>query len=506
MEVLKAPTNIEIHADATPGTQSLGRLAFEETKQDSERQALENDLSKARTEFEYRRKERFMSERTQEIVERKFNERLTTVASLEEASLDSSSGVEKRFLDYEKTQIPVFDLKGYPFALLSHAIDYREINHRLGYQGIGDKTYQTLLENPSLWLESREEAERSSGFGTRNPDARGDVISASYVNSESNIDTRVGSRDQDYIHVCYGFEHLEGDSILCISPGDAGTSNVFGRNGRTSLTKSSVSSVETLEASPTTTYNEVVLRRYSDTGVPRKPDYIIAEDGKISDTMLRHANFFNIPILNIDRQTYEAKMRIRGKELLASVDETSSYENIYEVFDKVSRLSPFKQKLVVRENYGRAQDSFFPPAYSELERQCRAFRELEFKKRLEFLSQNLDDMKVDEKASSFAFFSVREEDVENGLSRSLHADQPTTLYQVPGNVSRLTIDFRLEGSTKTIRTSLYDGEHPYKLEAALASGAISESDLAAADSAPYLDLKPKADRFIDSFRKTLKTA
>ena len=75
----------------------------------------------------------------------------------------------------------------------------------------------------------------------------------------------------------------------------------------------------------TPTYNEVLLRRYSENGVPKRPDYIICENGVISEESLRHAKYYGIPILNINTKAYSDKAKRRGEELLASISESDDY-------------------------------------------------------------------------------------------------------------------------------------------------------------------------------------
>lgn len=59
-----------------------------------------------------------------------------------------------------------------------------------------------MLEDPSTWDERRDVAEKSSVFGTRGVDARGDTISASFWNSESNSTSYMTGR------LLFGFDYL----------------------------------------------------------------------------------------------------------------------------------------------------------------------------------------------------------------------------------------------------------------------------------------------------------
>ncbi|MBQ1528081.1 hypothetical protein IIZ77_00330, partial [Candidatus Saccharibacteria bacterium] len=293
------------------------------------RKALESDMSKARKVFETQRQERFEGQRVQEMLERELNERLTTVDGLEEAVLVEEEGVSKRSVEFEGSEIPVYDLIGKPFEMISHAVDYRYANWSLGNANIGNRTAQDLLEHPENWNKRREEVEKEAGYGTRSEDAKGDVISASYVNSEKNLETRV-SKFGNYYTLCYGFERVPADSLLYMTNGDGGTSNTGGKS-ETLLRRSDARAIESLEAmGGVPGYNEVVLRRYGENGEALEPSYIIAENGHITEEAKRHAKYFGVPIVNIELAPYEAKLNEQAREAVESVSRDSSYEEISE--------------------------------------------------------------------------------------------------------------------------------------------------------------------------------
>ena len=72
--------------------------------------------------------EMFRRQRAQEIVEREINSRLLTVDTLEEEALAGDSGVSTRSIPYGDKDVKVYDLRGFPYALLTTAIDFKAYN------------------------------------------------------------------------------------------------------------------------------------------------------------------------------------------------------------------------------------------------------------------------------------------------------------------------------------------------------------------------------------------
>ena len=484
------------------------KLAAEAEKR--EREALERDMSKARAAFEAKTQSRFESERAQELVERELNARLTTVESLEEAALLDDGEVKKRSLEFEGAEIPVFDLEGKPFTMLSHAVDYRHANLKVdGSEAIGVQTFQDLLEHPSLWARSREEVEREEGYGTRGKNALGDTLSVSYINSETNLSTRV-SKYGTYYSLCYGFSHIPGDSIIGISSGDAGSSNTAGR-AQTDLSRGKLDAIKNLEAmGGTSSYNEVLLRRYDEDGKPKLPDYIITEDDHIPETALRHAKFFNIPIVNIKKPVYEEHLEARALEALDSVSDESSYEEISKAIATIRRSPKFLQSFQPLDGYGRELDMNglrFQREHAvagSTQAKLLDLTELEFKKRLDLIEKTIKDttkarVEAIERgdpipsAKGFAFFTALPTEVRD-----------SKLFNVPGNCNWISIEFRLEGDPRFVKTKLYDGENIIRPEEAFARGASSSERLAQADSGPYERIAKLIPDYEASKAKNLK--
>ena len=453
-----------------------------------EQMRLESDMSKARKHFEQHKQEKFEGQRVQEMLEKELNSRLTMVESLEEAVMASEEGVAKRSVEFEGEEIPVYDLTGKPFEMISHAVDYRYANWSMGNADIGNKTAQELLEHPEVWERTREEVMQEDGYGTRREDAKGDVISASYVNSETNIDTRVSKFGGHYT-LCYGFERLPADSLLYVTSGDAGSSNTGGK-GETLLNRSDMEGIKNLEgAGGAPGYNEVVLRRYDESGEALLPSYMIAEDRHITEEMLRHAKHFGVPIVNIEREPYDRKLEARAKEAIAGLSEESSYEEISQAIEVLRRAPRFYHAFSRIDSVGRKRDKDaieargWQPYPVGMKEAVMRLEDLEFEKRVDFIEAKLREAtETGKRPKDLAYFTVLE--------------QPATgMYGVPGNCDSLLVAFRQKGQARAVETTFYDGEHVLKPEEAMASGYLEEEDLEQADSGYYQRLKPLVEAY-----------
>ena len=294
----------------------------------AEEEALQEDMEKSVSATEQFRKDFFRYQRLQETVERNLNSRLLSVETLEEEVLSENPEVAKRSISYEDTEIPIYDLKGLPFSMLSTTIDYRAQiakNSTVGHDYIGLETSRAIMDNPAIWDQHLDEAMKTEGFGTRGAKARGNVISMSLFSSEQNLNSHV------YGELIYGFQHIDANSVLKITKNDGATTNMINEddyalshNGNYAL----FLSLDNLEKPHHNGYNEILVKRYSETGTPKRPDYIITVNGKIPEVSLKHAKFYNIPIVNIVEQPYFEKMGQRCEEIIDSISESDSYDEL----------------------------------------------------------------------------------------------------------------------------------------------------------------------------------
>ena len=474
----------------------------EAEKARKEKEALERDMATARDVLNYNKHDRLEKQGIQEIVERDLNSNLLKVDDLETEAISENPEVQKRLVSFEEVDIPVYDLRGFPFSLLSTTIDYRRANKP---GEIGTETFRRVLDDPSIWTERRDEAEKTSGFGTRNGDARGDTISTSYWNSERNIDSHVPG------DLIYGFESVRADSIISVSNGDGGTSNMAG-NAETTL--SSPDAIKQLEgAGGMNNYNEVLLRRYTENGIPKKPDYIIVENGRFTEESLRHAKYFGIPIINVERSIYTEKAEKKGEELLASISEDDTYEEMDEKIVGLLSMSRYKGAFRTLDGIGRNYDIPHQINPTPLEKRCLEVSQMEQLKRLDYIKSALEKainniesatekgLSAEQNLPGFDFFAISIEDVQNQLRRTKFSDTMDSVLSMPGNCNSIVIDFRLKGSSRNVGTHVYDGKRIYKAEEALAKGIRTKEDIENADSSFYDALEPVVLRYFEATRK-----
>lgn len=480
------------------------RLAaeYKAWKAQAEQAALESDLFRARDFLDYRKHERLRNQRAQEMAERSLNSRLLTVDNLEEEVLSDNPEVAKRTIEYEGNDIPVYDLKGVPFTLLTHTVDYRNANKP---GEIGTETYRAVMENPAIWAEQRDVAAQSAGFGTRNGDARGDTISTSYTTSETNFDSRVPGE------LVYGFDHIDADSIISVSHDDGGTSNMAGRN-ETSIREANP--FKNLEGPGSTKgYNEVLLRRYSEDGAPKNPDYIVAQNNKINETMLKHADYFKIPIVNIQAGIYKERMKQRGEKLLDSISISDSYPELDQKIAELASLSEYKAEYNEITSIGRGMDAPRCSDPTEVGQRCFEASKIEFEKRIDFIADTLAKATTDARAATkrgetavtklpgIEYFSVDINDVQNGLTHNEYEDY-TNCYRAPGNCNWIDVIFELKNSSRgRVKTTIYDGKHLFEAEKALATNARQRSDIDNADSSYYERIAPLVEAYFAAYRE-----
>lgn len=294
------------------------------------------DLLKAmevvRTEGEERR-DAFLHD--QEVFERELNSRLTKVDDLIALSQVEGSGVEREYETYvdpetgESKQVLVLVLKGYPYEMLTSGLSE-------GSEGSPSPEAIRRIEHPEGWMKPRWEIS-DKDFGRKN--AYADTISASYSDSCDHWDT-------DWRGVIdYGFDHVLSNTVKITAGRDAGTRTITPGvfelgvdvakrdNGAYSLddsytvvaggslqaAKSNRIKIKHLDDFPThnenggkNVYNEVAFSRYDETGRPHPPDYIRARE--VNRLALKHAAYFDVPIVRIDSKAYEGEYQQTEEE------------------------------------------------------------------------------------------------------------------------------------------------------------------------------------------------
>lgn len=476
--------------------QRLEQERIEEEKRRHEQEMLGIAMRQGREVYDMGKKQEFRNQRAQEILERDLNRRLLKVETLEDEAIAENPEAGKRTIPYEGKEIVVYDLKGMPFEILSHTVDYRWINNNPEH--IGSQTAQQIVENPEEWTKRRDEAEKHYGFGTRSGEARGDVISCSYSNSDQNMSSRYGNI-HEHISLVYGFDHVEPDSTLSVNISDAGTSNMGG-TGKTKVSKPD--EIKKLRYR-SRVYNEVVLRRYSEVGAPKKPDYIIAEDGRISEAMLRHAKFFGIPIVNIDTKVYEEKQLEKGKEIIDSITMDDEYKEIDHKIAELESLDVYKPYYQDHESIGRNMDIIQSYSDATIRKECVKVEQIEMAKRIDFIEETMkkfieqakraieNGAPIPTKPDGFEYVSFSLEDLQSGGTHySQYGIERDSGWVAPGNCNWINFSFKLKDSPRSVTTSIYDGEHPLDPEEAIKRGTHTEKEFENADSSYYERIAP----------------
>lgn len=325
--------------------QAASERLRQEEEDRKEAEALERDMVEAMDVMRQRSHELTIGQRNQEVIEREINSRLLTVDKLEEEVLSGSHEVSKGVIDYDGAQIPIYHLKGIPFSMLSHAVDFRRYAWMNKKYITGGGTSKALFDDPSIWSKHEEDAltDKSSGYN-----ARGNLVSVSYINSENNIN------NADKGKLRYGFDKIPGGSFLAFNDRDGGTPNYIGENGTNNVARG-LNYNEVLNKLNNISYvdghNEALLKRYSDTGLPLLPSYIITESGEIADQALRHAKYFNIPIVDINREIYDKKYEDHIEKLIDSLGRDADYMEVARVNDLIHMIDYSHNRTLHRSAY-----------------------------------------------------------------------------------------------------------------------------------------------------------
>lgn len=495
------------------------RIKEADQREAEEKKREQEELLTGMQEIRARKKERIQNQRAQEIVEKDLNRRLLKVDDLELEYLSGNREVHKHYEPFEDADIPVYDLRGFPYSLLTTTIDY-QLGKSAGTTGVG--TAKEILDDPSLWNKRRDEVEQEGDWGhPEQRNTKGNTIFACYTNSEHNMDNRTKGE------LVYGFEKVKSDSVIDIHVQDGDTPNNIG-DSDTRIGRKSLAAVDLLEqpyipnVSPYA-YTQIDLRRYSENGVPQEPDYIVVEDGKITDTVLRHAKYFGVPIINIINQPYVDRMQEEGERIIGSITINDDYQEIDKKIAELESMSLYRGKFSGIENIGRnidkaardrALEMISPSSY--LEKKLFEISEFELAKRLEFIEDTLKKATKRLQASTergmpkteifpnLKDFFVRIMDVQNGLEREETRDSDYFANSFPGSCSWIDVSFTLNrkgARNKQIHTRIYDGEKVYRLNDLPEQSRPSKEDLENADSSFYDRLRPLIEGYFEAFRK-----
>ena len=475
---------------------------IEETQR--EQKALERDMQDARSDAERKKLDRLKTQRVQEIVEKDLNSRLLKVEDLEAETFFDNPEIQKHKMVFRGSEIPVYDLKGLPFTLLSHTVDYRNSGGPT-LDEIGQETYLKVMEDPGVWNERQDKVMEASGYGTRNKDARGNTISASFWNSKTNIESYKSGE------LIYGFEQVSADSIINIFDGDGNTKNMYGKEDAGLSNQNRLDEISRPHTGGQ--YNEVLLRRYSENGIPKNPDYIITE-GTVSEIALKHASFFNIPIININKAVYKEKMKTRGEELLNSIDENNTYLELSQKLEELLSMNEFTRKYSFLNTIGRNDDvPTLPNNADALEERLFEVSKLEQQKRLEFIEGLLENYISDiEQATRENKLAPRPDQVKDLSIQVFDARQLISSYEdvdkyddtQSSAFNFVKILFKLENGLQAPETIIYDGENYFNREGTIRNDRVKPEELGKEDSSFYHKFEPLVRRYFEAYRENRK--
>lgn len=454
--------------------------------------AAEKEKAKFREEFVHemdknrlRKENEVRARRAQESIEREFNSELLTIDKLEEEVLVENPEVEKSSKEYDGVEIPVYILKGLPFSMLSHNIAYK----KNGDEGtIGATTSRRLIEDPSIWTQPEEEALKEQN--------RGNVISLSYINSDSNLTSRYILNDQS--DICYGFSSIAPFQYIAASTTDMRSPQHYNKGSTEARTEIDIIDKLKKESAG---YNEIVVHRYTEDGQPYKPDYIIAQHGIITEDMLRHAKFFNVPIVDIWTGPYEEKMQKRTIAALESVNENSSYEEIMDavnafemdeysknhfriLFDSIGDGSLEKHRRQTRRDYQGSEKE-------ELSEKFLAFEKIEIEKRIDFIEKELTNAIMECKKATSERRPYQQEKSPDQMLEVKIRDSTEYIYD-PTVANRIYVKFQLKGHP--VETKIIDGERR-------AVDINNKQDVADSDSDYYDRIFPLATQYLEAIRE-----
>ena len=313
MQEVPAPSKFRDESDFTPDEKDL--LSQSKSYRQDAHDAIKN-------------------QRAHELTERAFNAALTSIDSLETAFQVGEDGISKTEVEYNGKTIPVYNLNGLPFQFFQTTLDYKlDKGQTRDNFIIATNIAKAVFEDPAVWARHRSDVE---ALNTEvKSEQAGTTISLSYVDTEINL--RTGGVTSEF-GATYGFEHLPSDSILSITAQDGATNNRVG-DEKTFLR--SYKDPAALAENSRAKYNEVLVRRYDETGQPYLPDYMVVRNGNITDYTKRHAAYFNIPIINIEEEPYIKRDIERSIQKFNAISDGDSYETLADTLAYVKDSYPF---------------------------------------------------------------------------------------------------------------------------------------------------------------------
>ena len=236
------------------------------------------------------REDKRVEENIRDRAEARLNEVLMSVNDLNAALENGDESIARRGikLDDGGSQT-VYDLNGFNFRYLQHVVGFIGRDSGIGKQIIGD---------PSVWLKNKEQfIVNNRLIGEPSSD-----LSLSYMDTKQNLRLSEVVRFDKRTPLVYGYSSKPGGHLKSWGNDDLMTrtypENIRIPRDREDIDRRLVSKLRD------DVFNEVVGERYDEDGAPSSPDFMIAYDGVITDATKKHAEFFGVPIININTEFY----------------------------------------------------------------------------------------------------------------------------------------------------------------------------------------------------------
>lgn len=291
------------------------RKLIAEMSSNAKRFALETAMANGHEGTEYNHREFFKNMAKQESLEREFNSNLTPIDELKLYAESDDPRVTKETIEFQGKSIDVYKISGFPMRFLGHVINYREgdtINKR------GRILSEQLMENPALWYEPMANHAEATSWNLEDP-TKSNTLSTSYVDLSTGIDSFDHLAQKSSKAIVYGFDHVRPTSLINAKHADNRTSPNITQDDRyrREIIKGmggSVDSIDRLNADNATNnmYNEVAMFRYDEKGRPLEPKFMVTDKDVTNnkpdyrkDIIKKHAAAHGIPIIQIDRESYQ---------------------------------------------------------------------------------------------------------------------------------------------------------------------------------------------------------
>ena len=277
-----------IDEETRKNIESWGSHTFDEDFDPTVR-LTEDDLLARDIDSEGRKRQYYKQDRAQELFERELKKDITNIEDLEMLAESGAEGLSIEHVTYKGKDVKIIDASGFPLKFLESSINS-----------------SLVADDPSIWTKNASEYSSFSHAEAAtivfNPD-EGEVsntICTTYVDTNHNPSAiRAGGTGLVFI-----FTSIKPDSVIATQPHDAWSSPDSGFGRPDLLSDGDILPPEEI-AKQSKGFNEVVLRRYDETGKPLLPTAIMTYDQiEPNERILENAIYFNIPILHIDKKSY----------------------------------------------------------------------------------------------------------------------------------------------------------------------------------------------------------